>query len=72
VTTWHYEAGHRWQYDDGEDPSRMDFRFSENSEAKEAGFCGCACGLCRPAHPHVVEDGCICNLFGCSCLDMVE
>jgi hypothetical protein len=66
VTTWQYAVGHRWQYD--EEPSRMEFRFRESNEAKEAGFCGCACGLCKPEHPHLVEEGCICALFGCHCL----
>jgi hypothetical protein len=69
VMTWHYAAGHRWQYDNEEGSSRMEFRFTDDNKAKEAGLCGCACSLCKPEHPHVIEDGCICALLGCHCLD---
>jgi hypothetical protein len=70
VTTWHYAAGHRWQYDNEDASSCMEFRFGDNDQAKKAGLCDCACGFCKPEHPHLVEGGCLCTLFGCPCVEV--
>ena len=47
----------------------MSMRFETNDEAKAAGLCGCECGVCRPQHPHTVEEGCACSMLACPCLD---
>ena len=69
MATWQYSIGHVWRYDGNDVPARMNVRFEANDEAKAAGLCGCECGVCGPAHPHTVEEGCICAPLSCPCLD---
>ena len=66
---WGYSAGHAWRYDVETISSSMEVRFHALDEAVAAGFCGCECGVCKPGHPHSVDDGCVCSLFGCFCSD---
>jgi hypothetical protein len=66
---WAYSAGHAWRYDVETIPSSMEVRFHTLDEAVAAGYCGCECGVCKPGHPHSVDDGCVCSLFGCFCFD---
>ena len=67
VNPWGYTAGHAWRYDANGIPGGMEVRFHDHSEAIEAGFCGCDCGVCKPESPHREEEGCICSLLGCFC-----
>jgi hypothetical protein len=69
MATWQYSIGHIWRYDGDPVSAGMSMRFESNEEAKAAGLCGCECGVCRPHHPHTVEEGCACAIFACHCLD---
>jgi len=69
VNPWGYSAGHAWRYDANGIPGGMEVRFHDHSEAIEAGFCGCDCGVCKPESPHREEEGCICSLLGCFCFE---
>ncbi|MGH2703046.1 MAG: hypothetical protein ACRDJ2_14895 [Actinomycetota bacterium] len=69
MATWQYSIGHIWRYDGNLVPAGMSMRFETNDGAKAAGLCGCECGVCRPHHPHTVEEGCACAMLACPCLD---
>jgi hypothetical protein len=69
MATWQYSVGHEWRYNGDDVPGGMSVRFQPNEEATTAGLCDCECGVCRPGHPHDVDDGCVCGLLVCPCLD---
>lgn len=66
--TWHYTKGHAWAYDSDEILGSMTVRFDPRPTDALC-ECDCSCGVCRPQHPHRVEDGCVCGLIGCPCAD---
>lgn len=69
MTTWQHATDHGWRYDSDEFGGGMVVRFQESEEAREAGFCGCSCGVCKPNELHALDDGCTCRLFVCPCLE---
>jgi hypothetical protein len=69
MPTWQYTKGHAWAYDSDEIPGSMTVRFDRRAKAEASHSCECRCGTCRPDGPHRVEDGCVCGLIRCHCLD---
>jgi hypothetical protein len=69
MSTWHYTKGHAWAYDSDEVLGSMTVRFHRRADVEASGECDCRCGLCEPGRPHRVEDGCVCGLMRCPCLN---
>ena len=69
MATWHYSIGHVWRYNGDDVPGGMRMRFESNEAAKSKGLCDCDCGVCRPGQGHAVDDGCVCALLVCPCVD---
>jgi hypothetical protein len=68
IMAWQHSIGHRWRYDRDEILGSMVVRFPERAEPTHDS-CGCSCGYCEPTDPHEAEDGCVCRLLSCPCID---
>lgn len=68
MDSWYYRPGHRWRYDSDVVPLGMEMRFRELAAPAE-GACACPCGKCAPDGEHHSDDGCVCRVLGCFCLE---
>lgn len=65
---WYHDSGHKWNYESDDTVGSMVVRFSKCPDPMHDS-CGCSCGFCSPTDPHRAEDGCVCRLLSCPCID---